>query len=438
MNEPWNARKSLRVLQIGVLTSALVSSVGFSQSTKVIVLQNADSLVGRMINGEEARELIGNVRFSQENVRVSCDRALEYRRIGKLELTGHVVVNDDSLTMRAPRGTYYREERRAEAFDDVSVDDGKTHLTSQYGEYFVESKRAFFCSHVVVVDSATTLTADSLTYFRLEKRTIATSNVQIFYGIDNVTVRGNHFESFTTSQFSRMTDGPSLVQFDTSASGKIDTLLVTSMTMESFRDSVKKLVAIQDVQIVRSDLASIAGLAVFYTQGDSILLRELPVVWYQETQISGDSIDVYLRKRRLNRVHVMGDAAALSQSDSLFPERLDQLVGEQMQMRFVKEGLEKIEVNTRAISMYHLYEDTLGNGLNKTSGDKIEIFFGNGRVTSINVLSGVEGQYFPENMVKGHEHEFAIPGLQWRNDRPRIRPDDFRVQAQSGQLNRQP
>src|SRR5512147_3080218 len=74
-----------------------------AQQQKVIVLQHADSLVGRIIDGENARELIGHVAITHENVLVTCDRALQFLQQGKVILTGSVVVTDDSMTMRAPR-----------------------------------------------------------------------------------------------------------------------------------------------------------------------------------------------------------------------------------------------------------------------------------------------------------------------------------------------
>ena len=78
----------------------------------MIVVEHADSLVGRVIDGEQARELIGNVRFSQERVRVTCDRALQFIDRGLVELRGNVVVRDDSITLEAPFGLYHRDGRR--------------------------------------------------------------------------------------------------------------------------------------------------------------------------------------------------------------------------------------------------------------------------------------------------------------------------------------
>ncbi|HXG00837.1 MAG TPA: OstA-like protein, partial [Bacteroidota bacterium] len=86
------------------------------------MIEHADSLVARMIEGEQARELIGNVRFSQDRVHVSCQRAIQFQGSGNVELEGNVVIVEDSLTMNFPRGMYFREARIAVAYDSVRLD----------------------------------------------------------------------------------------------------------------------------------------------------------------------------------------------------------------------------------------------------------------------------------------------------------------------------
>jgi len=400
--------------------------VGASQ---VVIIENADSLVGKVINGEQTRELVGNVRIRQDNVRLSCDRAVEYQKSDRIVLTGNVVVIDDSVTMRAPRGVYHKDERRAEAFDDVRLEDGTLQLTALYGEYFIGPRIAFFRSRVTVRDTGSTLTADSLTYYRDERRSIARGRATVYNRAENVTILGNHVEHLAVQQFSRVTQRPVLMQLETGEGGRIDTLIVRCRVMEAYRDSAKRLRAIDSVEIVRSELAARAGLAEFFTEGDSILLRRSPVVWYENTQVIGDSINVYLDHRTLRLVHVMGSALAVSQADSLRPERFDQVTGETMKMHFVSKVLDHIDVEKQATSIYHLYEDTTPNGLNKTSGDRILLSFDRGRINAIKILGGVEGQYYPENLVNGHESEFALPDFLWRTDRPQITAGWQSIQA---------
>ncbi|MDL1892188.1 hypothetical protein FBQ87_04765 [Sphingobacteriales bacterium CHB3] len=398
-----------------------------SQGEKLIVIENADSLVARVVDGQSARELIGNVRFSQERVRISCERAVQFQETGNVQLLGNVVVVDDSLTMTFPRGMYFREERRAVAYDTVHLDDRSMTLSAHFGEYLIGPRKAFFRSKVVANDKESKLIADSLTYYRDDERTIALGKVEIQSYADNLTIRGGHFESFKKQDYSRMTGFPVLVKYDTTASsGKIDTLIVRSRVMEAYRgEADKRLIATDSVEILRSDMASIAGVAIFHTQDDSILLRRSPVIWYERTQVSGDSINVYLRRNKLDRVFVFGSSLAISRSDSLFPQKFDQITGEEMILHFGENGMERMDVNTRAISVYHVYEDSLANGLNKTSGDRIVMLWEEGKLSSIKVFGGVEGAYIPENLVQGREREYAVTGFVWREDRPVRRESDF-------------
>jgi hypothetical protein len=90
-------------------------------------------------------------------------------------------------------------------------------------------------------------------------------------------------------------------------------------------------------------------------------------------------------------------------------------------LSFARRALERIDVEQRATSVYYVYDDSLPNGMNKTSGDKVVLQFGDGKLRSIQVSGGVQGEYFPENMVRNREESFALPGFLWRNDRPRLR-----------------
>lgn len=401
-------------------------SFGQPQPGRVIHLENADSLVGRVINGVAARELVGNVRFNQANVYVSCDRALQFIESGLLELTGNVEVRDDSIVIRAPRGRYHRDGRRAEGFDDVRLNDGKLFVRARYGEYFIEEKKASFATDVVVEDSLTILLADSVVYLRQEQRSLAWGNVCIHDLRDHISITGGRFDHSAVRKMSTMSGDPVLIQFDTSSSGRVDTLVVRSKVMESYQDSVRRLVAIDSVEIVRKGLSGKAGHALFFPGNDSLQLRKTPALWYDQSQITGDSIDIFLKNKKLDRVVVRGNAFAGSRSDSLSRTRFDQMHGEVLHMLFQDQELNRMAVERQATSIYYLYEEGIPNGLNRSSGDRLMVAFNEGKVGSINIYGGVEGRYVPENLVREREFEFVIPGFEWREGRPFLQSSDFK------------
>ena len=87
--------------------------------------------------------------------------------------------------------------------------------------------------------------------------------------------------------------------------------------------------------------------------------------------------------------------------------------------------LRRIDVDVRATSLYFVYEDSAGNGINKTSGDRIVMQFADGKAETIRVYGGVEGQYFPEPMVRRRVEEYRLPGFLRLDTRPRMRASDL-------------
>lgn len=405
-----------------LLVAALLHTAAVSQDR--IIVEHADSLVGTIIDGHEARKLVGHVRIVHGDVRVWCDSAFQFLRTGKVQLEGNVVIKDDSVTLRAPRGLYDQRMRKAEGRDGVVLDDGSVFLSAREGEYFVDEERAFFRGSVLVREKGSTILSDSLTYFRAEKRSIAEGHVRVFDRAQDLMITGKHLDHRTEEGYSRMTGAPFLVQVDSTGRGPTDTLIVRSRIMESFRIGQRRLLAIDSVRIVRRDLSALAGLATFFPEGDSIHLRTDPVVWYDQTQVTGDSINVSMVDRQLDHVDVIGTAFGISRTDTLQYVRYDQLSGDLMVLAFADRRLRKVTLRKRATSVYHLFEDSLANGLNKASGDMILMDFDSGKVASITVVGGVEGEYVPENILFSNEERYRLPGFVWRGDRPFMTPLD--------------
>ncbi|MFH2003521.1 MAG: LptA/OstA family protein, partial [Bacteroidota bacterium] len=319
-------------------------------------MNRADSLVGKVVNGENIRELIGNVMFSQGKVVVNCDRAIQNFKTNKIQLTGNVIVRDDSSTLYGKRGIYHSNDKVSEAFDGVQIEEGTQKLSADYAKYFIDERKIYFKGNVLVQDTATRLVSDELTYFRTDKKTIAVSNVKISQFKNNMIVYGNYFKNFNKRSF--ITNSPRVVQIDTAKDGSSDTLIIVSKEIHSFQDTVESFLAIDNVIIKRGTVTSESGTAVYYTDYDSIILRNKPFIWYDQTQVSGDSIFIKLQNRKLDKVYVVGNAFAISRSDSILRNRFDQMSGENITMTFSEDKIQNITVDVTATSLYYLYEES--------------------------------------------------------------------------------
>jgi len=377
----------------------------------------------RTISDQEVRELIGNVHLVQiepgEIIRIWCDSARQFVATNKVELFGHVRITRDGVTVTAPEGVYFGDERRAAFTKSVRLEKGAMTLTSAFGEYFADEKKAIFVHDVTVVDSVSSTKSNALTYFDTEEKSIAVGDVSVTSSENNVTVYGDSLVHFAKRAYTIVPKNPRLVQIDTSEGGIIDTLVVMADVMEAYRDTVHRFVAKGNVAMARNDFVARCGEAVYLMKRERIGLRDQPVVWHRENQVTGDSIAVTLFEKRLRSIYVKGRAMAVSRSDSLFRNRFDQLTGRELTMYFAGNKLERVEAERNAVSLYYLFEDQTPNGMNRSSGDRIAIEFQEGKAGRIKVVGGVEGRFFPEPMIAKRESHYNLDGFRWIEARPK-------------------
>jgi lipopolysaccharide export system protein LptA len=407
-----------------VTIGIILLSPTFAQQSKIIELRSADTLKGKMIKGEDVRELIGSVHFVQIAaegglVKVWCDRALRFMTQNKIELYGHVKVIRDSIIIRSKEGVYYGNRRLMEGKNGVQLERGKTLLTALNGEYFVDEKRSHFVGNVVLIDTSSIITCNDMNYFETETRSIATGNVHVFENANAVNIYGDSLVHIEQQKYTLVLKRPRLVKIDTSASGTIDTMVVISKVMQSYQDTIEHFVAIDSVQMVKGDMSARCGKATYYVKNDIIALQTHPIIWSGENQITGDSIRVRMEDKRLRSLWVKNRAMAISLADTALSDRFNQLTGRELTMYFHANKLKQVDVQRNATSLYYLYDNNEPNGLNKSSGDRIFIDFTDGEVDRIKIVGGVQGQYFPEKMILNREREYNLDGFRLYMNHPK-------------------
>ncbi len=397
----------------------------------IVILEHADSLVTLEINGQEVRQLIGNVVMSQGKTIITCSRATHFLESNIVEMDGMVEVKDDTMRLVGARGKYYVNHKIAEAYDRVMLQDPTTYLTALYGKYYAEEKRAYFKGNVYIEDTTSTITTDEVQYYRENGKAVADGNVKIVNQRNRLTVIGGHLENYRNERYSKVTQNPMLIQIDVNSNGKYDTLFVSALMLEAFRDSMERLIATDSVKIFREGLSAQAGLCVYYTDIDSIELKNSPYIWYQndsldQNQVSGEEIFIKLQNRKLKTVYVNEKAVAISRADTTLKNRFNQMTGRAIILHFSDNKIREINVVKTATSLYYLFDKNVPNGMNITTGDRIIITFSDGKIDKIKGISGIEGKYYPEKLIAGKEYEFNLPEFNWKTDRP-ARPVDARI-----------
>lgn len=421
---------------VGVLLcQATMPPATQAQTRSQLRVLAADRLEGRVVGDMDIRELVGNVRLQQDNVFISCDRATQNITRNSAQLHGNVVITQDTLTFRTEYGTFDGDTRTASSNRGIHIHDGHMTLRAETGSYRAGSRIAEFLSNVTVEDSSTIITSTRLHYLRDSALVVAWEDVRIEFTHENAWITADSIRHYSDLKRSYFYTQPMFWQVDTVATGEadedaggpdLDTLSIVAERMEAHRDSTNLFLTEGDVRIVRGDLAARAAEARFLRSDSLMVLWGNPILWYDQNQITGDSIAAHVAGSDLRALDVEGRAYSISRSrpsekDTLYPPgRFDQTKGRRIHMDFREKKPTRIRVEETAISLYYLYDDAKLNGVRRESSDLIIIDFVDGEVDTIRSLRGVEGTYFPEKYVTGNEADYNLDGFEWREDRPEM------------------
>jgi lipopolysaccharide export system protein LptA len=441
-----------------VILFLIMTVAGFAQESNEPITVIGNELMGREENGAPVREVIGHVILRQGNVVITCDRAIQYLTQNNARLIGNVIVTQDTLTIRTPEGLYFGNEKRAFSDRGVILNDKKVVLTASTGEYFFKENKAHFTKNVKLDDTSSVLTSDELLYYRALNKAIAMRNVKIVdvdhtiyadslvhlraekitYGFNHIrivtktdgsTIWGDHIEDYRLKEYSIIDKNPLLMQIDSVYDNSktkltsIDTLIIKANKMEAYRDTTNRFIAYDSVKIVRGEFASKNEITIYERNREKITTykksaeNNKPVMWYENSQLTGDSIIVTLIDKKIDQINVLGKGLVISQNEK-YPLRYDQIDGNRLKLWFTDSQLQKTEVFDNVLSFYYMYDSDEPNGLVKASGLNAEIDFKNKKIDKVRLFGDPKSEFHPEILVKGNEKQFVLPRFELVKGRP--------------------
>ncbi len=189
------------------------------------------------------------------------------------------------------------------------------------------------------------------------------------------------------------------------------------------KDSSNRFIEAYSNVRIFSDSLQAAGDSLFYSAHDSTFrLFKQPVVWAQQTQLTGDTIYLYTNNKKPDRIYIFENALSL---ELIGPEFFNQIKGRTMSGWFTEGNIDQLRARGNAESVYYALDDS-GKylGVNKNSSDVIDIYFAEKAAKKVVFRSNLAGTAYPMRQVN-HE-EIRLRGFNWQNDRrPKTKYDLF-------------
>ncbi|HEV7620723.1 MAG TPA: OstA family protein, partial [Flavisolibacter sp.] len=172
-----------------------------------------------------------------------------------------------------------------------------------------------------------------------------------------------------------------------------------------------------------SDSVQAVSDSLFYSFKDSIFhLYQDPVVWSHKSQITGDTIYLYTKNKKADRVKAFNNSFMVSEVQNGV---YNQIKSTRMDGYF-KEGLmDSVRAKGLAESVYFLQDkDSAFTDVNQTKSDIIDIYFDKGDLYKVVFRNDLKGTLYPISQKRPSEMRLAR--FRWlENRRPKTKYELF-------------
>lgn len=266
-------------------------------------------------------------------------------------------------------------------------------LYSEKATWYRNTGLVQFIDSVVVVDSQRTINSDLMTYYRRDRHVSAKGNVKMRDSSEDLVLNCDKAEYYRQNRQFEATGSPVLIFHPEDDSSKME---IKAKRMEYFPDK-KEGFAYESVSITQREMTATSGQAQFFQEPEGVILTRSPVVYYEEDRLVGDSISLYTKNKRIDRLLARGNAGAYyrTQPDTSIEEYTTaDLTGRELEAFFDNDKITKAVMRQNAVSVYTpAVTDTLTRGVNTASGDSITLYFDGGSIRRVFISGGAQGEY---------------------------------------------
>lgn len=348
---------------------------------------------------------------------------------------GNVVYKSDRLKMTTDTLQYNYLKHKVFFFGETDITKNEapgkpdTKIFCEKGWFDVRSEEGVLMGDAKIDQSPRVIRGDSLYYNPKEEIAIGRGNITVLDTTQKVEFNGNYFYSNEALKQDLLTDKPWVRVMKSK-----DTLYLGADTLYHFRDTAGQTLSISarnDVKIFQNKIQGRADSLLYDKANGAMDLWGKPKFWAYNSELSGDSIRVFIKNDTLiEKIHLRYNAFAANQVDS--GNYYNQLAGKEIWAYFADNELVQSHVigNARTVSFP---TDTIKTdtstvverkGMNRVYSADIRVDLDSGEVSSITFLKQPEGRFYPMDQI-AKEEQF-LQGFSWN---PALRPKSWQEVA---------
>lgn len=311
-------------------------------------------------------------------------------------------------------------------------------INTRSGTYNLDTREAIFYDRTSYADSTRSLTGGRIAFDENSGILQVEDNGKLVDSVNQVTVIANQIlldknkNSFLATRkpvmiFYRDNDSTYLAadtlfsglrKYDTAVSKTVlvsDTAKNTvKINVGAVNDSIRYFLGFRNVRIFNDSLQAVCD-SLYYSTEDSVfrMFRE-PVFWNDKTQVTGDTMYLFTKNQKPDRMYVFFNSFVANEvAEGLY----NQMSGRTLNGYFIDGNIDYIRLKgSPAESIYYPQdEDSAFVGMNRSSGDVIDINFVNKELSKVKFVNDVNGTLYP--MKKVPEGKNRLTGFHWLDAR---------------------
>lgn len=359
-----------------------------------------------------------------------------YMKSKKYQFVNNVKLVNPEYVIKSKQLDFYTLSGFAFLFGPTTITSETSVIYCERGFYNTKNDTGYFVKKSKINYDERVVEGDSIYFDRTKSFASATNNITITDTLNNTIVKSHYAEVFRQKDSVFVTKRALAITLQEN-----DSIFVHSDTLMVTGKPEKRITrAYYNAKIYKSDLSGKAdsihmnqetGLTQLInldrnTNNDPFYKVEHPILWNLKNQITGDSIHLISNSKTetLDSLKVFNNAFVISK-DSL-GDGYNQISGQKLFGLFENNSLSTIDIIKNAESIYYLRnEDNELVGIDKSKSGSIKVWITKNTIDEMRKYNQIGGKTHPE--VEFPDNEKILKGFHWReSERPTSVEDLFK------------
>ena len=366
---------------------------------------------------------------------VTSGEGTYYTELKDVYFRRNVVVKDPAYTLRSDSLIYNTESQIAQFIAKTTIiDSTKRKIVTTGGTYNAGTGRADFISRTIVEDGPRRATADRIAsddergIIQMEGNAVVVDTAQGTTVLSHTIFIDRKTEATLATgkplMIIRQDDDSIYVAADTLFSARLtelyknDTARLRRLNLKEKDSTNRYFEAFRNVRVFTDSMQAVSD-SLFYSFKDSTFhLYFDPVVWARKSQITGDTIELYTKNKKADKVRVFENGFMVNEVD---PGVYNQIKSTRIDGWFKEGELDSVRARGSAESVYFIQDnDSAYTSVNQTKSDAIFAYFQKGELHKVVFRSDLKGTLYP--ISQRQPSSMRLDRFRWlENRRPKTK-----------------